>query len=201
GSVKGQDSAATPAVHVDTSQEPKALFAAGMASFDRGDCPGARPYSQAIIDRSPPAELAPDGWYFDTICRFRDGDWEGTLAGFQELVRRFPGSIYVPGAYYHMGLAYAGLGDTARARQTFEYVREQFPRDETVSRMAAERLAEMPADRGAGLPSSWGLMGAPSDLRSRSATRSRRSSLKAQLRSRTRTPRRARTRRRPKSQA
>ena len=150
-SVKGQDSAATPAVHVDTSQEPKALFAAGMASFDRGDCPGARPYFQAIIDRSPPAELAPDGWYFDTICRFRDGDWEGTLAGFQELVRRFPGSIYVPGAYYHMGLAYAGLGDTARARQTFEYVREQFPRDETVSRMAAERLAEMPADRGAGL--------------------------------------------------
>src|SRR5204862_418634 len=51
-SVKGEDSAASPAVHVDTSQEPKALFAAGMASFDRGDCPGARPYFQAIIDRS-----------------------------------------------------------------------------------------------------------------------------------------------------
>ncbi len=135
---------AVPDAAVD-GRTPEELFRDGMVRFDAGDCLSARPSFEAVKRRFASSSVAADAWYFDTICAYRSGQWRETIAGFTELVRRFPDSVWIPAAQYHAGVAYAAVGDRMRAREAFEYVRGRFP-DDYNAKLAAERLAEVGAD-------------------------------------------------------
>ena len=135
-----------PADRVEGS--PEELFKTGMARFDEGKPTEAAPYFHTILTDFPGSAFAEDAEYFYIICLFRDGRWQETIAGFEELVRRRPASRWVPAAYYHIGVAYAALGDHDRAREAFETVRQKFPREETLGRDAADQLALLDAQAG-----------------------------------------------------
>jgi TolA-binding protein len=127
---------------------PNALFQAGMARFDQGDCPGAQPRFQRVFEDFPKSPRAADAFYFHTICAFRDADWEGTIAGFRKLIEMYPRSRWVAGAHYHIGLSQAALGDAEQARASFEYVRDHFPNDPSLAKLAEEQLEKLPARTG-----------------------------------------------------
>ena len=119
-----------------------------MARFDEGKHTEAAPYFHTVLTDFPGSAFAEDAEYFYLICLFREGRWQETIAGFEELVLRRPSGRWVPAAYYHIGVSYAALGDHDRAREAFETVRRQFPREETLGRYAAEQLAMLDAQAG-----------------------------------------------------
>ena len=137
-----------PADRVEGSLGPEELFKTGMARFDEGKPLEAAPYFHTVVTGFPASALAEDAEYFYLICLFRDGRWQETITGFEELVRRRPAGRWVPAAYYHIGLSYAALGDHDRAREAFETLRRQFPREETLGGYAAEQLALLDAQAG-----------------------------------------------------
>jgi len=121
------------------------LLRLGMLRFDAVDCPGARRYYRALVERFPNAREAPDAVYFEAICSYRDSDWRETIATFENLVATYPTSTWVPGAYYHMGLCWSALGDREKARALWERVATEFPAERTLAQLARDRLAEMGA--------------------------------------------------------
>ncbi|TMB48293.1 MAG: tetratricopeptide repeat protein, partial [Deltaproteobacteria bacterium] len=137
-----------PADRVERSLGPEELFKTGMARFDEGKPTEAAPYFHTVATGFPDSAFAEDAEYFYTICLFREGRWQETIAGFEELVRRRPAGRWVPAAYYHIGLSYAELGDHDRAREAFETLRRQFPREETLGGYAAEQLVLLDAQAG-----------------------------------------------------
>ena len=137
-----------PADRFESGRGPEELFKTGMAWFHEGKPTEAAPYFRTVLTDFPASAFAEDAEYFYTICLFREGRWQETIAGFEELVRRRPAGRWVPAAYYHIGVSYAALGDHDRAREAFETVRRQFPREETLGRYAAEQLAMLDAQAG-----------------------------------------------------
>jgi TolA-binding protein len=136
-----------PAVHVEDDGDPEHLFALGMKGFDGGRCDDAQPYFDTVLARHPRSERAEDAAYFRAICFFRDHDWRGTIDAFQSLIRDYPNGRWVAGAHYHIGLCHAELHDPASARTAFETVRDRFSQQDSVVRLARERLAEMDAQK------------------------------------------------------
>ncbi len=137
-----------PADRVESGRGPEELFKTGMARFDEGKHTEAAPYFRTVLTDFPASAFAEDAEYFYNICLFREGRWHETIAGFEQLVRRRPAGRWVPAAYYHIGVSYAALGDHDRAREAFETVRRQFPREETLGQYAAEQLAMLDAQAG-----------------------------------------------------
>ncbi len=136
-----------PADRVEGSLGPEELFKTGMARFDEGKPMEAAPYFHTVVTGFPASAFAEDAEYFYLICLFRDGRWQETITGFEELERRRPAGRWVPAAHYHIGLSYAALGDHDRAREAFETLRRQFPREE-LGGYAAEQLALLDAQAG-----------------------------------------------------
>ena len=126
-------------------QDPGDLLKRGMALFEQGNSTDAAPYFHTVATDFPASAFAEDAEYFYTICLFREGRWQETIAGFEDLLRRRPASRWVPAAYYHIGFSYAALGDRDRAREAFETLRREFPREETLGRYAADQLAMLDA--------------------------------------------------------
>jgi tol-pal system protein YbgF len=61
------------------------------------------------------------------------------IVAYDRVIANYPGSASVPTAYYKRGAAYERLGDTARARESYEAVIKQFP-DTPQAALAKQRL-------------------------------------------------------------
>jgi tol-pal system protein YbgF len=61
------------------------------------------------------------------------------VAAYDRVIGNYPGSGSVPTAYYKRGLALARLGETARARESYETLIKQFP-DAPEASLAKQRL-------------------------------------------------------------
>jgi tetratricopeptide (TPR) repeat protein len=142
------DSPPASADVLSRGQNPNALFQAGMTRFDQGDCLEAQPHFQRVFEDFPKSQRAADALYFHAICVFRNARWQETIAWFRKLVEDYPGSRWVAGAHYHIGLSQAALGDTEQARASFEYVRDHFPNDPALAKLAEEQLEKLPARTG-----------------------------------------------------
>jgi tol-pal system protein YbgF len=70
------------------------------------------------------------------------------IVAYDRVIANYPGSTSVPTAYYKRGVAHERLGDTARARESYEVVIKQFP-DTPQAALAKQRLesANRPATR------------------------------------------------------
>ena len=61
------------------------------------------------------------------------------VVAYDRVIANYPGSTSVPTAYYKRGAAYERLGETARARESYEAVIKQFP-DTPQAALAKQRL-------------------------------------------------------------
>ncbi len=70
------------------------------------------------------------------------------VAAYDRVIADYPGSASVPMAYYKRGMAFYRLGETARARESYEAVLKQFP-DSQQAVLAKQRLEglDRPATR------------------------------------------------------
>ena len=137
-----------PAARVESGAGAEELFKTGMARFEQQKYPEAASYFLTVTTDFPASTFAEDALYFHTICFYREERWWETIRGFEELVRRYPEGRYVSGAYYHIGMSYAALGDRDRAREAFEIQRRKFPQMEPLGRVAADEIAMLDAEGG-----------------------------------------------------
>src|SRR5438132_666871 len=89
-----------PADRFESGRGPEELFKTGMARFHEGKPTEAAPYFRTVLTDFPASAFAEDAEYFYTICLFREGRWQETIAGFEELVRRRPAGRWVPADRY-----------------------------------------------------------------------------------------------------
>jgi tol-pal system protein YbgF len=61
------------------------------------------------------------------------------IAAYDRVIANYPGSASVPTAYYKRGMAFERLGDTARARESYEALIKQFP-DSPPAVLAKQRI-------------------------------------------------------------
>lgn len=90
-------------------------------------------------DKQPPMPTQPESTpaseeeaYHTAISRLREGRYEQAISGFQEFLSNNPGSPLVGNAQYWLGEAYYVTRDFDKSRQSFETLRERFPRNEKV---------------------------------------------------------------------
>ena len=69
------------------------------------------------------------------------------VTAYDRVIANYPGSASVPTAYYKRGLAFERLGETARARESYETVIKQFPNSDpaTLAKQRLDGLTNKPA--------------------------------------------------------
>jgi tol-pal system protein YbgF len=112
-----------------------------------GDYVGAQ-YNLAIsgfenyIRTYPRSEQAGDAQYFIGESYYQQGMFRESAAAFDRGITDYPTSKRVPDMYWKRGMAQNALGQTDRARESWEYVVKTFPNSDA-GRLARQRLDQM----------------------------------------------------------
>jgi TolA-binding protein len=110
---------------------------------DLKNYPKSRERFQSILERFPTAGVADQAGYYYAITYYMEDRCEETVAGFEDLIKRYSESVWIPEAYYHIGLCKERLNRVSEAENNFRYVIDQFPTT-LWARRAREKLAQPP---------------------------------------------------------
>ncbi len=124
------------------TKRPVSLFKKGMELFDVHNCTDAQQYFKKILTKFQKSAETDDAFYFYAICFFRKADWINTIAEFTKLIETNPKSRWLAGAYYHIGLCRAALGEKQEARNMFKYVIKHFSDDTTLVKLSEKQLED-----------------------------------------------------------
>jgi len=124
---------------------PDVMLNEGIQARDRGELDKAEELFRLALKESPASGVGEQAAYYLGIVQFLRGDMEGTIRLFQDMIRIYPTSPFVPEGYYHIGLAHLKAGRTPQARTVWEKVVHEF-RETAWAIHARDRLAELPAE-------------------------------------------------------
>jgi len=122
--------------------DPRAMFDAGVAQFNRGSLTSARQAFQSFLQAYPTHALAPDAHYFLADILYQENRLQEAFDGFNEIPQLFPTAAKVPDALYRMGSIQLELGNTAEARATLERVVNTYT-DSDAATLAADKLRDI----------------------------------------------------------
>jgi TolA-binding protein len=75
-------------------------------------------------------------------CR-RQGKYRDAITAYERVISDYPNSVKVPDAYYKRGLALNVLGQTDKARESWEAAAKNYPNSDA-GRLAKQRLDQLP---------------------------------------------------------
>jgi TolA-binding protein len=73
------------------------------------------------------SDLAQNAAYYIGIIYYLEKRDQEAIAAFEDLIRRYPGSIWIPEVRYHIGLCLYRTGQESRANRQMQQLREQHP--------------------------------------------------------------------------
>lgn len=127
--------AATPPV--DTSQQK--AYDAAFDLLKKGSYgPSVKAFS-AFVAKYPHSPLAGNAEYWIGEAQYVLRNRKAALAAFGAVIHRYPKNGKVPNAMLRTGVIQQELGETAKARKTYETLRERFPGSDA-AQAAAKRL-------------------------------------------------------------
>jgi tol-pal system protein YbgF len=112
-----------------------------------GDYVGAQ-YNLAIagfenyIRSFPKSELAGDAQYFIGESYYQQGTYREAVTAYDRGISDYANSKRIPDMYYKRGMALNALGQTDRARESWEFVLKNYPNSEA-GRLALQRLNQL----------------------------------------------------------
>jgi TolA-binding protein len=124
-----------------------------MERFGAGDHPVAR--AQFRLVRDTDAKEAEDAAFFHAVTYFRDGDWARTTHDLKRLLRRRPGSRWVPSVHWHLAVCDLRRGRVQRARERFRWIVRRFPDDPSTVEGARGELRRMARRHGGLVGALW----------------------------------------------
>ncbi len=95
-----------------------------------------------FINTFPKAPQAGAAQYYIGETYYAQGKYKEAVAAYERVISAYAGSPKVPDAYYKRGLALNVLGQTDRARESWEFVLKNYP-DSDAGRLARQRLDQL----------------------------------------------------------
>ena len=130
--------AATPPVAA-AGVQPQRLFDGAWGDYTAGNYSLAIQGFDMYLRSFPKSTRAHEAQlYIAEALAWEKKDMEAVVA-YDRVISSYPGSGSVPMAYYKRGLALERLGETARARESYETLIKQFP-DASETSLAKQRL-------------------------------------------------------------
>lgn len=120
-------------------QQPQRLYDSAWGDYTAGNYTLAIQGFQMYLQSFPKSTRAHEAQlYVAESLAWEKKDMDA-IAAYDRVIANYPGSASVPTAYYKRGLAFERLGETARARESYEAVLKQFP-DNPAASLAKNRL-------------------------------------------------------------
>lgn len=130
---------------------PSYYYGHGWKAFEKKDYARARWYFERAILLGGASSTAADATFFRAASLLRAGASDAALAGYQEVIDRFPDSAWVAESHYHVGLSLRALGRVREAKERFRYVITTYPgnrwtcfADEQLRELNGESRREVP---------------------------------------------------------
>jgi len=130
---------------------PSYYYQRGWEAFERQNYTTARRHFERAILLAGESNTAADATFFRAASLLRAGNPAAALAGYQEVIDRFPDSVWVAESHYHVGLCLRQLGRLSEAKDRFRYVITTYPgnrwacfADEQLRELNGEPRREMP---------------------------------------------------------
>ena len=124
------------------------LYNQGLEEFTNQRCDRAEPLFERAIEQNPNSPSAINSNYYFAICAYKAGRWAKTIERFEQLGARYPDSVYVPEAEFHIGLSLNKLGSKEQAVAKFQSILAQHP----ASRWAGYARTRLGAMRAGAVP-------------------------------------------------
>jgi tol-pal system protein YbgF len=119
--------------------QPQRLFQSSFGDYTTGNYSLAVQGFQSYLNYFPKSPQAHEAQLYIGESFFQDKKDAEAVAAYDRVIGNYPGSTSVPQAYYKRGEALRRLGDTDRARESFEAAIKQFP-DSQAAILAQQRL-------------------------------------------------------------
>jgi tol-pal system protein YbgF len=136
GSAPSPSTSTTPA---NPRIQPQQLYQQAWADYTGGNYSIAIQGFQAFLASFPKHTQAPEAQLYIAESLAWDKKDMDAVAAYERVIANYPGSASVPQAYYKRGNAFERLGESARARESYETVIKQFP-DSQQATLAKQRL-------------------------------------------------------------
>ncbi len=135
----GPSTAATAPPTANTGVQPQRLYDTSWADYTSGNYVLAVQGFEAYLRAFPKSQRAHEAQlYIGESLAWEKKDMDAVSA-YDRVIASYPGSASVPTAYYKRGLALERLGESARARESYEALIKQFP-DTQQAVLARQRL-------------------------------------------------------------
>jgi len=119
--------------------QPQRLFDSSYGDYATGNYVLAVQGFESYLGYFPKSPRAHEAQlYVGESLAGQKRDTDAVIA-YDRVIANYPGSASVPTAYYKRGMAFERLGDTARARESYEALLKQFP-DTQQAALATQRL-------------------------------------------------------------
>lgn len=110
------------------ADDPQRWFNAGIKLKDTQRYGEAREnFRRVIAHTGPVSGLAAESAYYIATSHYLEKDDPAAIQAFQELIRMFPRSSWVPEAQYHIGLSYLRMGQLPEAFAQMRSVIARYP--------------------------------------------------------------------------
>ena len=142
GSVPGTTPPAATTAAPPAGLSPQRMFDSSWGDYTTGLYENAIKGFESYLQFFPKGTRAHEAQLFiGESFSLQKKDMDAVTA-YDRVIANYPGSASVPTAYYKRGLAFERLGETARARESYEAVLKQFPDSQqaTLAKMRFESL-------------------------------------------------------------
>ena len=135
------DAGGAPAAPVTLApgMTPQRLYNTALADFTAGQWALCIEGFNTYLRSFSRTDLADDAQWYVGECYQQDGKFQEAVDAYNRVISGYPKGDRVPDAYYKRGMALGAMGQTDRARESFETLMKTFP-DHDMSRMAKQQL-------------------------------------------------------------
>ena len=135
---------AMPTPSANPGVQPQRLFDSSYGDYATGNYVLAVQGFESYLGYFPKSSRAHEAQLYVAESLAGQKKDVDAIAAYDRVIANYPGSPSVPTAYYKRGMAFERLGDTARARESYETLIKEFP-DSQQAVLARQRLE--PANR------------------------------------------------------
>jgi len=137
----GTQPAAEAGVSVTHSQDEKSLYDTALELIRNRQYELAITQLQAVIDRFPAGEYAPNAYYWlgEVYAAMPEPDYEKARQAWAQVITFFPAHRKVPDAAFKLGKVHHLMGDCDKAKQLLNKVVEQY-QGKSVAKLATSYL-------------------------------------------------------------
>lgn len=131
--------AAAPPVTLAPGMSPQRLFDTAMSDYSVGQWALCIEGFETYLRGFGRTDLADDAQFYIGECRQRENKLTEAVDAYNRVISNYPKGDRVPDAYYKRGMVLSELGQTDRARESFDILMKQFP-DSELARLAKQQV-------------------------------------------------------------